>query len=206
MSGPLFFVHPSQFLDFKEVLLNDSVRLFSRIEIENIAQTKIAYRIRTNAKDVYTVKHNPGFVEKDLKSEVLIFVKPGKVINARHRFVVTVAECKDDSADRKDFWKNRDGNDKLAHWKLSVRVPTMDTETTMSMYQQQVKALKIENQMLRNKCDVMLAAGKEIVGSEAGSGETTPFYNQKIDTSTVFLMSFVAILLSQIIIYVFRVI
>lgn len=113
MSGPLFFVYPSQFLDFKEVgragrgleagrpllpLLQVSTpesgasKLFTRIEIENLAEQRIAYRVRTNSKDSYSVHHNPGFVERGRRGEVLVYLKPGQTLSAQHRFMVTAAE------------------------------------------------------------------------------------------------------------------
>ncbi|CAD5222642.1 unnamed protein product [Bursaphelenchus okinawaensis] len=204
MSGPLFVVHPSQLLEFKEVIFNNCARFFSRIEIENLSSSRLAYRVRTNAKDVYLVRHNPGFVEKDQKSEVLVFIKPNKSVNAKHRFVVTVAECKEilEEIDRNEFWKKKHERLKLAHWRLSARIPTMDTETTMSMYQSQVKALKIENQMLRNKCE-------EYANMKKGSDEGQPSEEIEVDmptvtfpeadNKTVLLIVLCAVILSQII-------
>lgn len=77
----------------------------------------------------------------------------------------------------------------------------MDAELTMSMYQQQVQALKLETQMLRNKCEELAQLAKA-----AGPGGRAQKLRdeQELDEKTVFLLAAAAVFVTQLASFVVR--
>lgn len=105
-----------------------------------------------------------------------------------------------ENVDRREFWQNKEVLGRLAHWKLTCRV-CKDPESTMSMYQQQVQALKVENQMLRNKCDQLAIKIKELTSNQFPLEFENP---NDLDRRTVLTLALIAVILSQFTIFFFK--